>query len=124
VAGFVGTLNTTAAEVVDPATHTLQIDGVQLQAAEGLEDKRKGDKVTIAIRPERLNFIAQEKKANVMDCKVENITFLGSVVRIQVLVGSNRFYMDTFNNPFLALPNIGDKDQVSCSREAVLVLRQ
>jgi putative spermidine/putrescine transport system ATP-binding protein len=124
VAGFVGTLNTTAAEVVDPATHMLQIDGVQLQAAEGLENKQKGDKVTIAIRPERLNFIAQEKKANIMDCKVENITFLGSVVRIQVLVGSNRFYMDTFNNPFLALPNIGDRDQVSCSREAVLVLRQ
>jgi hypothetical protein len=46
------------------------------------------------------------------------------VVRIQVLVGSNRFYMDTFNNPFLELPRIGEKDQVSCSREAVLVLRQ
>jgi putative spermidine/putrescine transport system ATP-binding protein len=124
VASFVGTLNTTSAEVVDPATHLLKIDGVQLQAAEGLEDKQKGDKITIAIRPERLNFIAQERKANVMDCTIENITFLGSVVRIQVLVGSNRFYMDTFNNPFLELPKIGDKDQVTCSREAVLVLRQ
>ena len=124
VASFVGTLNTTTAEVVDPSTHLLQLDGIQLQAAEGLEGKQKGDKVTIAIRPERFNFIAQERKANVLDCSVENITFLGSVVRIQVLVGSNRFYMDTFNNPFLALPNIGDKDQVTCSREAVLVLRQ
>jgi putative spermidine/putrescine transport system ATP-binding protein len=124
VAGFVGTLNTTTAEVVDPAIHMLQIDGVRLQAAEGLDDKLKGDKVTIAIRPERFNFIAQEKKANVLDCTIENITFLGSVVRIQVLVGSNRFYMDTFNNPFLELPKIGDKDQVTCSREAVLVLRQ
>jgi putative spermidine/putrescine transport system ATP-binding protein len=124
VASFVGTLNTTTAEVVDPATHLLQIDGVQLQAAEGLEDKFKGDKVTIAIRPERFNFITQEKKANVLDCTIENITFLGSVVRIQVCVGSNRFYMDTFNNPFLELPKIGDKDQVTCSREAVLVLRQ
>jgi putative spermidine/putrescine transport system ATP-binding protein len=124
VASFVGTLNTTTAEVVNPATHLLQIDGVQLQAAEGLDDKQKGDKVTIAIRPERFNFISQEKKANVLDCTIENITFLGSVVRIQVLVGSNRFYMDTFNNPFLELPKIGDKDQVTCSREAVLVLRQ
>jgi putative spermidine/putrescine transport system ATP-binding protein len=124
VAGFVGTLNTTTAEVVDPAAHLLQIDGVQLQAAEGLEDKQRGDKVTIAIRPERFNFVAVEKKANILDCKIENITFLGSVVRIQVAVGSNRFYMDTFNNPFLALPKIGDADQVTCSREAVLVLRQ
>ena len=124
VASFVGTLNTTAAEVVDPATHLLQIDGVQLQAAEGLDDRQKGDKVTIAIRPERLNFVSQERKANILDCTVENITFLGSVVRVQVSVGSNRFYMDTFNNPFLELPKIGDKDQVTCSREAVLVLRQ
>jgi hypothetical protein len=30
--------------------------------------------------------------------------------------------MDTFNNPFLELPKIGDKDQVTCSKEAVLVL--
>ena len=124
VASFVGTLNTTSAEVIDPATHLLQMDGVQLQAAVGLEDKHKGDKVTIAIRPERFNFISQEKKANILDCTVENITFLGSVVRIQVSIGSNRFYMDTFNNPFLELPKIGDKDQVTCSREAVLVLRQ
>jgi putative spermidine/putrescine transport system ATP-binding protein len=123
VASFVGTLNTATAEVVDPAKRLLIIDGIQLEAAEGLDDKSKGDQVTIAIRPERFNFIAQERKANVLDCQIENITFLGSVVRIQVLVGSNRFYMDTFNNPFLELPKIGDKDQVTCSREAVLVLK-
>jgi len=123
VASFVGTLNTTTAEVVDPVKQLLQIDGVQLQTAEGLDGLQKGDKVSIAIRPERFNFIAQERKANILDCQIENITFLGSVVRIQVLVGSNRFYMDTFNNPFLELPKIGDKDQVTCSREAVLVLK-
>jgi putative spermidine/putrescine transport system ATP-binding protein len=123
VASFVGTLNTAKAEVVDPATHLLQIDGVQLQAAEGLDGRQKGDKVTIAIRPERFNFIAQERKTNILDCMIENITFLGSVVRIQVLVGSNRFYMDTFNNPFLELPKLGDKGQITCSREAVLVLK-
>jgi putative spermidine/putrescine transport system ATP-binding protein len=123
VASFVGTLNTATAEVVDPENRLLKIDGVQLEAAEGLDGMHKGDPITIAIRPERLNFVSQEKKANILDCKIENITFLGSVVRIQVLVGSNRFYMDTFNNPFLALPKIGDKDQVTCSREAVLVLK-
>jgi putative spermidine/putrescine transport system ATP-binding protein len=123
VANFVGTLNTATGEVVDPANHLLQIDGAQLQAAEGLDGMQKGDKVSIAIRPERFNFLAQERKANVLDCKIENITFLGSVVRIQVSVGGNRFNMDTFNNPFLELPKIGDKAQVSCSREAVLVLK-
>ena len=99
------------------------LDLFQLQTGEGLENMKKGDQITIAIRPERFNFAAQEKKANVLDCKIENITFLGSVVRIQVAVGSNRFYMDTFNNPFLELPKIGAQDQVTCSREAVLVLK-
>src|SRR4030043_887643 len=53
VANFVGTLNTANAEEIDPTTPLLQIDGVQLQAAVGLEDNHKGDKVKIAIRPER-----------------------------------------------------------------------
>jgi putative spermidine/putrescine transport system ATP-binding protein len=123
VANFVGTLNTAVAEVIDPAKRLLKIDGVQLESAEVLDDKQVGDKVTIAIRPERFNFVAQERKANVLDCQIDNITFLGAVVRIQVLIGDNRFYMDTFNNPFLELPKIGSKEQISCSREAVLVLK-
>jgi putative spermidine/putrescine transport system ATP-binding protein len=123
VASFVGTLNTATAEVVDPVNRLISMDGIQLQSAEGMDGMQKGDKVSIAIRPERLSFAAQEKKANVLDCRIENITFLGSVVRIQVLIGNTRFYMDTFNNPFLELPKIGDKDQVTCSREAVLVLK-
>ncbi len=123
VANFVGTLNTAVAEVVDPIKSLLKIDGVQLESSDAMDGKQKGDKVTIAIRPERFNFVAQERKANVLDCLIDNITFLGSVVRIQLLIGSNRFYMDTFNNPFLELPKIGDKAQISCSREAVLVLR-
>jgi putative spermidine/putrescine transport system ATP-binding protein len=122
VANFVGTLNTANAEVVDPAQGLVSMDGVQFEAAQGTASRKKGDKVKIAIRPERFSFASEQKKANVVDCRIENITFLGSVVRIQVMIGNTRFNMDTFNNPFLALPKIGDKDQVTCSREAVLVL--
>ncbi|HET9588244.1 MAG TPA: TOBE domain-containing protein, partial [Anaerolineales bacterium] len=86
------------------------------------KDKRKGDKVLMSIRPERLSFASEQKKDNVLDCTIENITFLGSVVRIQIMIGNTRFNMDTFNNPYLELPKIGDKEQVTCSREAVLVL--
>ncbi|HEY9152977.1 MAG TPA: ABC transporter ATP-binding protein [Anaerolineales bacterium] len=123
VASFVGTLNTADAEVVDPAKKLIKIDGVQLETAEELDGRQKGDKIKVAIRPERLNFVSVEKKANVLDCTIENITFLGSVVRVQVTVGGNRFNMDTFNNPFLELPKIDAKEQITCSREAVLVLK-
>ena len=122
VANFVGTLNTVDGEVVDPAMGLLAVDGVKFESAMDLKDRKKGEKVRVAIRPERFNFVSQEKKANVLDCKIENINFLGSIVRIQVLIGNTKFYMDTFNNPFLELPKIGAVEQVTCSREAVLVL--
>jgi len=123
VANFVGTLNTATAEVTDPPKGLITLDGVQLESAEDMKDMRRGDKVTIAIRPERFSFASEGKKANVMDCRIENITFLGSVVRIRVSIGDTKFNMDTFNNPFLELPKIGDQAQVTCSKEAVLVLK-
>ncbi len=122
VANFVGTLNALSAEVADPAKKLLNVDGVKLETAEDMAGRKKGDKVTIAIRPERLNFASVEKKANIFDGKIDNITFLGSIVRIQVSIGSNKLFMDTFNNPFLELPKIGDKAQITCSHEAVLIL--
>jgi putative spermidine/putrescine transport system ATP-binding protein len=123
VAGFVGTLNAFTAEVIDPASKTLQVDGIKLITAEEMDDLHKGDKVTIAIRPERLNFASVEKKTNLLDSTIENITFLGSIVRIQLSIGANKLYMDTFNNPFLELPKIGAKQQITCSQEAVLILK-
>jgi putative spermidine/putrescine transport system ATP-binding protein len=122
VASFVGTLNTAMAEVIDPVKGLLNMDGTRLEIADGLSGKVKGDKVMIAIRPERFSFKADGEKENVMDCRIENITFLGSVVRIQILIGNSRFNMDTFNRPSLDLPKIGDIQQVTCSRKAVLVL--
>jgi putative spermidine/putrescine transport system ATP-binding protein len=98
------------------------MDGIQLETAKGTVGKVKGDKVMVAIRPERFSFASEGKKENVLDCRIENITFLGSVVRIQLMIGNAKFNMDTFNRPSLELPRIGDKQQVTCSHKAVLVL--
>lgn len=124
VANFVGSLNTAMAEVLDPAQGCLSVDGVQFLSAAKMDGLRKGDKVRIAIRPERFSFASEVRKANVVDCKIENITFLGSVVRVHILIGNSSFTMDTFNYPSLELPKIGAMDQVTCSREAVLVLEE
>ena len=124
VANFVGSLNTAPAEVIDPEKGLLNMDGVHLVSAAKMDGLRKGDPVRIAIRPERFSFAADGKKPNVLDCQIENITFLGSVVRVHILIGKTKFTMDTFNYPSLALPQIGASDQVTCSREAVLVLTE
>jgi len=123
VAQFVGVLNSTRAEIVDPASNRVRIDSQQLQTAESLEAYHAGDQVVVAIRPERLSFASEGQKANLLECTIENITFLGSIVRVTVKVGQHSLFMDTFNNPFLELPKIGDKVQVTCSREAVLVVK-
>ena len=122
VANFVGTLNTASAEVVDPVKGILSMDGVKFVSAENLQNRKKGDAIKFSIRPERFSFASEQKKDNVLDCTIENITFLGSVVRIRVKIGNTKFNMDTFNNPFLELPKISSSNQVTCSREAVLVL--
>jgi putative spermidine/putrescine transport system ATP-binding protein len=122
VASFIGTLNSFNAEVTDLQNNVLTIGDLKLTTAENLEGRKVGDKVMIAIRPERINFSSEQKKANLIDCTIENITFLGSIVRIQVKVGDLRLYMDTFNNPFLELPKIGSTAEVTCSREAVIIL--
>jgi len=124
VAMFVGVLNATKAEIVDPASNRIKMGGQQLQTAESLEEFRSGDQVEVAIRPERLNFTSDGIKANLLECTIENITFLGSIVRVAVKVGEHSLFMDTFNNPFLELPKIGDKAQITCSKEAVLILRK
>ncbi|MCS6908045.1 MAG: ABC transporter ATP-binding protein, partial [Anaerolineales bacterium] len=107
VAQFVGTLNAVIAEVMDVKEGVLRFDGQQVYTADKLEGFRSGDRIMIAIRPERLSFANEGRKANILKGTVKNITFLGSIVRIQVKLGENIFFMDTFNNPYLALPRVG-----------------
>ena len=123
VAQFVGTLNAFPAELADAKSGILKFEGFRLQTGTPTKGWPEGETVNMAIRPERLSFASEEKKANLVDGTIENITFLGSIVRVQVRVGKSVLYMDTFNNPYLELPKIGDKTQITCSKDAVLVLR-
>jgi putative spermidine/putrescine transport system ATP-binding protein len=123
-AQFVGTLNSLTATVQNAAAGELRVAGQPVFTAQAMDGMFNGDTVSISIRPERISFAAEGHKANVLNVQVESITFLGSIVRIQVGTDDNHFLMDTFNNPFLTLPKIGDKIQVTFSKEAVLVLKR
>jgi putative spermidine/putrescine transport system ATP-binding protein len=122
-AQFVGTLNRIGATVRDVANGELLIDSQRIVTAQKLEGVSNGTAVTLSIRPERISFAADGRKPNGLNVRVENITFLGSIVRVQVRAGDNVFLMDTFNNPFLKLPDIGDVVEITFSKEAVLVLK-
>jgi putative spermidine/putrescine transport system ATP-binding protein len=123
VAQFVGTLNTVAATVQDPATGGLNLSGQTVHAAQPLANHRPGDVVKMALRPELLSPESTgESDENQLTGTVENVAFLGAVVRIQVRVGDTLLLVDEFNNPHLAVPAIGDTFTVYFRRENGLLL--
>jgi putative spermidine/putrescine transport system ATP-binding protein len=53
---------------------------------------------------------------------VEDVVFLGPIVRIRVRFTEHALSLDTFNNPTLALPSPGQPLAVTFRRDAVLTL--
>ena len=121
VASFVGTLNLLRGHVADPAAGRLVVDGQEI-AARGLEGARAGEPRTVAVRPESVSLREAGGDGNRMEGTIEDVNFLGSIVRIRVRFTENAIWLDTFNNPRLAPPEPGQVVTVSFPREAVLVL--
>ena len=91
--------------------------------AQPLANHRPGDVVKMALRPELLAPESTgEHDENQLTGTVENVAFLGAVVRIQVRVGESLLLVDEFNNPHLAVPAIGDMFTVYFRRENGLLL--
>jgi putative spermidine/putrescine transport system ATP-binding protein len=124
VANFVGTLNTIIAQVDNAESGKLIIGGQEFQSANKLEEMKNGDNVMIALRPELLTLNAGEDKTNSLNVTIGNITFLGAIVRFTLLLGDKSIFMDTFNNPHLEIPRIGDLIRVFFAPDSVLVLKQ
>jgi putative spermidine/putrescine transport system ATP-binding protein len=124
VAAFVGTLNVLRGEVTDPAGGRMVIDGQAIVAARGLETARAGEVRSVALRPEMVSVGGAGADGNRMTGTVEDVTFLGAIVRIRVRFGDNALLLDTFNNPHLSVPQRGQSLAVSFPREAVLALER
>ena len=80
------------------------------------------DTCAVAIRPEAIVLEAAAAGRNQMKGTIDEVHFLGSVVRIRVRFGANAIKLDPFNNPALPPPARGSDVTVSFSREDVLVL--
>ncbi len=67
-----------------------------------------------------------EEDPNRLPATVVDVAFLGSVVRAQTTVGPDEtpVYVDTFNNPNLAVPPAGSPVVLSFPPEGCLVLGQ
>jgi putative spermidine/putrescine transport system ATP-binding protein len=120
VASFVGTLNLLAARIVDGPTGRVSVDGQEIRASKPADSG--AGRVTVALRPEAIE-LGEGGGSNRLVGEVEDVSFLGSIVRTRVRLGEGATVsLDTFNDPGLAAATIGDTVTVSFPPEAALVL--
>ncbi len=122
VASFVGTLNIFDATVVDPERGRIAVDGQEIATTKGVADASPGDVRSIALRPEAIYLTSAGEGANTMQGEIDEVNFLGAIVRIRVRFAENAMSLDTFNNPNAPPPARGETVTVSFMPDDVLVL--
>jgi putative spermidine/putrescine transport system ATP-binding protein len=131
VASFVGTLNLVAAGVVDAGSGRLSLEGQEIRTTKAITDAGSDGRVTLAVRPEGISLGEGPEGANRLRGTIEDINFLGSIVRLRLRLpiaaaGSGdegaTIALDTFNEPHLTLPPVGDMVTVWFPQEACFVL--
>ncbi|GLK66080.1 ATP-binding cassette domain-containing protein [Paracoccus kondratievae] len=113
VAGFVGTLNRFAAEVLDPARGIVRVEGAEI----ALDRPLSLGGVTLAARPESLRIAEHGIPA-----EITGVEFLGSVQRLRARVGGQEVVLDRFNEPGAALPQPGVRVHLTAPPSGWLVL--
>ena len=123
VASFVGTLNVLPATVVDRAARTLTIADQPVHIATDFSSAA-GKSVSVALRPEMAS-LGGGGGENRLTGVVEDVSFLGSIVRIRVRLADDAVLsIDEFNERSFVLPTIGDSVTISFPAEGPLVLTE
>jgi putative spermidine/putrescine transport system ATP-binding protein len=133
VASFVGTLNLVAAGVVDAGSGRLSIEGQEVRTSKAVTGAGSDGRVTLAVRPEGISLGDGPEGSNRLRGTIEDINFLGSIVRLRLGLGNGTggmgladagtsIALDTFNEPHLKLPAVGESVTVSFPQEACFVL--
>ena len=130
VASFVGTLNVLQAQLVDPANKLVSVDDQQVRVEEiNANGHSNGTPLSMALRPEAItlhrssaNGKDMPPNSNALRGTVEDINFLGSVVRIRIRLRDQVVNADSFNNPHAVLPGYGEPVTLSFPMEACRVI--
>jgi putative spermidine/putrescine transport system ATP-binding protein len=122
VATFVGQLNTLSAIVADAARKTVSIDGQVVTLPALPATARPGDPVALTMRPEAVSLLNGTARDIVLDGRVADVSFLGSVIRLRVELGANSVDLDTFNDQRTPPPAHGAPVKVGIAASDILVL--
>lgn len=121
VAGFVGTLNTFDATVMDPATGAVQI-GETSVVLKRTVPALKGEVVTLAMRPEAATLGTGQAGDLVLKGKITEVQFHGAIIRITADVGGQPLTLDQFNRTEVPPPAIGSATSISLPPSSLVVL--
>ncbi len=122
VAGFVGTLNMFTATVEAPEDGLLTVAGQRVVLPQGPIAARKGDTVTLALRPEAIRLGRAEGCDVVMPATIDEVHFLGSVIRVRARVAGTVVALDTFNRPDQPPPPVRSEAEISFAASDVILL--
>ncbi len=121
VASFVGTLNLIAGVVVDPAAGAIRVGEATIFAPAPIA-ARAGEKRTLALRPEALKVCEAGAGGNALRAVVEDVSFLGAVVRLKARAGGETLLADAFNAAGFVWPAPGEPVALAFRREDAIVL--
>jgi putative spermidine/putrescine transport system ATP-binding protein len=120
VAQFVGTLSLLDAAVLDAASGRLKVGEVPVALNRAVAGG--GDRISLALRPETIALGRQDGRGVVLPGRIVDVHFLGSVIRIRVMVAGQAVLLDTFNQPDTPPPVIGTEIEISVCENDLLVL--
>ncbi len=118
VAEFVGTLNLLQADVLEPTSGRLRLGSAEVTLGRPLPEGR----VTVAMRPEVVTLGRAEGNEVVFEGMIDDVHFLGSVIRVEASVAGDRILLDTFNRPNLPPPAPGSRAEFSMRKDDLLIL--
>jgi putative spermidine/putrescine transport system ATP-binding protein len=122
VANFVGTLNTLPATVEAADAGRVAVAGQSFALDRGPLTAKRGDTVTLALRPEAIRLGRAEGREVVLPAVIDEVHFLGSVIRVRARVGDAMVALDTFNRPDQPPPPIGSAAEISFAARDVIYL--
>jgi putative spermidine/putrescine transport system ATP-binding protein len=121
VAGFVGTLSTFDAEIVDAKSGALRISDQMISAGQALNGM-SGQKMTLAIRPEAIALGHGGTTANQLHVEVDDLKFMGSILRVNTKVGMQSLMFEMFNQSGQQPPKIGEMITVNFAPQDLVLL--
>ena len=121
VASFVGTLNMLDGVVADPAAGAIRVGGTTIFVCGPIDGARAGDTRTLALRPEALRPGRPADGDNAVRVVIEDVAFLGAVVRLKVRLGDRLLHIDTFNAGEAGLPRRGETLEVGSAGNVIVL---